>query len=39
MIRLRAIRDTLAFDIALIAVGMPATVIALLLITVNRGVM
>lgn len=39
MIRFRAMRDTLGFDLAVIAVGMIATVIALLLITTNRGVM
>ena len=39
MIRLRAIRDTLGFDLALIAVGMPAAIIGLILITTNRGVM
>lgn len=39
MIRLRAMRDTLAFDIAVLAVGMPAAIIGLILITTNRGVM
>lgn len=35
MIRLRAMRDTLAYDLLILAVGIPAAVAVLLLITVT----
>lgn len=39
MHRFRAMRDTLAFDIAVIAVSAPAAITLLILFTSNRGVL
>lgn len=39
MTRFRAMRDTLGFDIAVLAVCCPAAIILLIVLTSNRGVM
>lgn len=36
--RLHAMRDTLEFDLAVLAVGCPAAITALIVFTTNRGV-